>query len=60
MCLQAVIREVCGVLYVRLSCHIYNEISDYERLSDAMLEICELRDSLVDYTGRFSKLLNAE
>mmetsp|Transcript_30721 Transcript_30721/g.70803 ORF Transcript_30721/g.70803 Transcript_30721/m.70803 type:complete len:81 (-) Transcript_30721:945-1187(-) len=30
------IKCVNGVLYVRLSCHIYNELKEYDRLGDVI------------------------
>jgi selenocysteine lyase/cysteine desulfurase len=32
------IKCINGVLYVRLSCHIYNDLTEYDRLADIMLE----------------------
>ena len=49
-------REIDGIIYVRISCFIYNEISDYEALRDAILEMCENRDKIVDCNSEFWKL----
>ena len=35
---EAPIKCVHGTLYVRLSCHVYNVLSDYERLGQVMLQ----------------------
>lgn len=56
-CLQVPIREVEGVLYLRISCQIYNQLSDYEALRDAVLKTCDRRDELVDHTLKFRQLL---
>jgi selenocysteine lyase/cysteine desulfurase len=34
--IEVPIKCVLGVLYVRLSCHVYNELHEYERLGDVM------------------------
>ncbi|XP_014790800.1 uncharacterized protein LOC106884095 [Octopus bimaculoides] len=37
------VKAIQGCLYVRISGHIYNEMSDYERLAEAVLEIAVRR-----------------
>ncbi|CAG2226956.1 unnamed protein product [Mytilus edulis] len=37
--IEVPIKCVDGVLYVRISCHIYNDLSDYEKLGEAVLRI---------------------
>ncbi|XP_067946046.1 uncharacterized protein [Watersipora subatra] len=54
--IEVPIRQVDGILYVRISCHIYNKLSDYEKLSAAILSICEERDSLINYNARFEQV----
>jgi selenocysteine lyase/cysteine desulfurase len=36
--IEVPIKCINGVLYVRLSCHIYNELREYDRLAQVMLE----------------------
>ena len=36
--MQVPVKCVDGKLYVRISAHIYNEMKDYERLAEAVLE----------------------
>jgi selenocysteine lyase/cysteine desulfurase len=36
--IEVPIKCVRGVLYVRISCHVYNEIHEYQRLADVMLK----------------------
>ena len=36
--IEVPIKCVRGVLYVRISCHVYNEIHEYQRLADTMLK----------------------
>jgi len=36
--IEVPIKCVRGVLYARVSCHVYNEIYEYQRLADVMLE----------------------
>ena len=36
--IEVPVKCVQGNLYVRISAHVYNEISDYETLADAGLE----------------------
>ena len=31
--------ELNGVRYTRISCHVYNEVADYERLADALTRL---------------------
>jgi len=52
-----------GGLYLRLSCHIYNELSEYIVLNEAILEIAECRNSLrerLDADGFNSDLIVQE
>jgi isopenicillin-N epimerase len=35
--------EFAGVRYTRISCHVYNEVSDYERLADALEQLSQTR-----------------
>lgn len=35
---EAPIKCINGVLYVRISCHVYNELQDYERLGNVILQ----------------------
>jgi selenocysteine lyase/cysteine desulfurase len=37
--IEVPIKAINGVLYVRLSCHVYNELYEYERLGRVMLEM---------------------
>jgi selenocysteine lyase/cysteine desulfurase len=37
--IEVPVKCVQGRLYVRLSAHLYNQLSDYERLADAMHRI---------------------
>ncbi|XP_071135733.1 uncharacterized protein [Mytilus edulis] len=37
--IEVPIKCVDGVLYVRISCHIYNDLSDYDKLGEAVLRI---------------------
>jgi selenocysteine lyase/cysteine desulfurase len=37
--IEAPIKCIRGVLYVRLSCHIYNELDDYQHLADAVIQL---------------------
>jgi selenocysteine lyase/cysteine desulfurase len=37
--IEVPIKKIENVLYVRISCHLYNELQEYERLADAMLEL---------------------
>ncbi len=37
--LQVPVRVVNGELYVRISAHVYNELSEYKVLADAILVI---------------------
>jgi selenocysteine lyase/cysteine desulfurase len=39
--IEVPIKEVQGELYVRISAHIYNELEEYEKLGDAILELTE-------------------
>lgn len=41
--IEVPIKCINGVLYVRISCHIYNETSNYERLASVVLEKAPLR-----------------
>ena len=36
--IEVPIKCIQGVLYVRISCHVYNEIHEYERLADTILQ----------------------
>jgi isopenicillin-N epimerase len=36
--IEVLIKSVLGNLYVRLSCHVYNELHEYERLGNVMLQ----------------------
>ena len=36
--IEVPIKCVRGVLYVRISCHVYNEMHEYQRLADTMLK----------------------
>lgn len=36
--IEVPIKCINGILYVRLSCHIYNELREYDRLAQVMLE----------------------
>lgn len=36
--IEVPIKSVLGNLYVRLSCHVYNELHEYERLGNVMLQ----------------------
>ena len=36
--IECPIKCINGLLYVRISCHIYNELSQYERLASIILE----------------------
>lgn len=42
--IEVPVKCVDGVLYVRISCHIYNETSEYEKLGDAILTIMKERN----------------
>lgn len=42
---------VQGRLYLRLSAHIYNQLSDYERLADAMMDIGARNRTTTDSHG---------
>ena len=56
-------RVMSGGLYLRLSCHIYNELSEYIVLNEAILEIAECRNSLrerLDADGFNSDLIVQE
>ena len=35
--IEVPIKCIRGVLYVRISCHVYNEINEYQRLADTLL-----------------------
>jgi selenocysteine lyase/cysteine desulfurase len=37
-CIEVPVKSVQGNLYVRLSCHVYNELHEYERLGNVMLQ----------------------
>lgn len=37
--IEVPIKCVDGVLYVRISCHIYNDLSDYDKLGEAVIRI---------------------
>lgn len=38
--IEVPIKCINGVLYVRISCHVYNEIDEYDRLAHAILQLC--------------------
>lgn len=40
-CIEVPVKNVDGVLYLRISAFVYNTMSDYEALRDAVLEIVE-------------------
>ena len=39
MLVQVPIKAIQGQLYVRISCHIHNELKDYENLGEAILTL---------------------
>ena len=53
---QVPIRDVDKILYVRLSCHIYNQMSQYEKLIEAVLDMCDNRDKLLNCNSNFNKI----
>ncbi|KAL4232793.1 hypothetical protein ACF0H5_007479 [Mactra antiquata] len=44
--IEVPIKCVQNKLYVRISCHIYNELSEYEKLRDAILDFINSHDQL--------------
>lgn len=37
--IEVPVKAVQGVLYIRISVHIYNELSDYKTLADAVISL---------------------
>jgi len=39
--IEVPIKAIGGVLYVRISCHVYNKIEEYEKLAQAIMTLCQ-------------------
>ena len=39
--IEVPIKAVGGILYVRISCHVYNRIEEYEKLGQAIMSLCQ-------------------
>merc|ERR1712232_501763 len=39
--IEVPIKCIGGVLYVRISCHVYNKIEEYENLAQAITTLCQ-------------------
>ncbi|XP_060085055.1 uncharacterized protein LOC132564420 [Ylistrum balloti] len=41
--IEVPVKCIQGTLYIRLSCHIYNELAEYEKLGKCVLEMCAMK-----------------
>ncbi|XP_071955002.1 uncharacterized protein [Antedon mediterranea] len=44
-CIEVPVKSIDGVLYVRISCHIYNQMSEYQYLAECLQNLAD--DSLI-------------
>ncbi|OWF37410.1 L-cysteine desulfhydrase-like [Mizuhopecten yessoensis] len=42
--IEVPVKCIQGTLYVRISCHIYNELAEYEKLGNCILEMCSIKE----------------